>query len=245
MYTTFYCTHSLGPILHITGLRPVSVIGFEGPMAERRWRVGCRSGAFGIQMVTLENGGLVKSIHGDLYKDSIWYTIYGSKGRMESAREDAENGHIQRLYVNCDEYSGEYANRPIETYEPKREFDDRAQNFGHGNSDFYTMWHFVEKILGNPDADIIDVYEAVDMYLPGLFAYMSILEGGVPKAIPNLRSKEERDIWRNNTACSDKEAAGDMWFPSYSKGEPDIPDSVYEHQLRLWEEELARRSEEK
>jgi predicted dehydrogenase len=34
MYSTFYCTHSFGPIRHITGLRPVSVVGFEGTMNE-------------------------------------------------------------------------------------------------------------------------------------------------------------------------------------------------------------------
>ncbi|MBO5111205.1 MAG: hypothetical protein J6D21_10895 [Clostridia bacterium] len=65
-------------------------------------------------MVTLENGGIVKSVHGNLYKNSIWYTMYGSKGRMECGREDA-----------------------------------------------------------------------MDMFLPGMFAYRSILAGGVPMQIPN------------------------------------------------------------
>ena len=35
MYATFYCTHSLGPIIHITGLRPVSVTGYEGSKTTR------------------------------------------------------------------------------------------------------------------------------------------------------------------------------------------------------------------
>ena len=83
MYATFYCTHSLGPIIHMTGLRPVSVVGFEGTMNQRNLRVGSKSGQFGIEMVTLENGGIVKSIHGGLYKNSIWYSVYGSKGRLE------------------------------------------------------------------------------------------------------------------------------------------------------------------
>ena len=48
MYSTFYCTHSLGPILHITGLRPVSVTGFEGTKTERNLRTGKRSGQFGM-----------------------------------------------------------------------------------------------------------------------------------------------------------------------------------------------------
>ena len=97
------------------------------------------------------------------------------------------------------------------------------------------MYHFVEKIKGNPDADIIDVYEAMDMFLPGMFAYRSILAGGIPMDIPNLRDKAEREKWRNDTACSDKKAAGDMYFPPFSKGEPDIPAEVYENMRKKWE----------
>ena len=72
MYATFYCTHSMGPILHITGLRPVKVTGFEGAKNERNLRTGAKGGAFGMEMVELENGGIVKSIHGGLYKNSVW-----------------------------------------------------------------------------------------------------------------------------------------------------------------------------
>ena len=105
-YSTFYCTHSLGPIIHITGLRPVSVIGLEGTKNERNLRVGKRAGQFGMEMVTLENGGIVKSIHGELYKNSIWYSVYGSKGEMESGREAAKAGKVGHIYVKADEYSG-------------------------------------------------------------------------------------------------------------------------------------------
>ena len=100
------------------------------------------------------------------------------------------------------------------------------------------MWHFVEKIKGTEGADIIDVFEAMDMFLPGMFAYLSILDGGVPKDIPNLRNKEEREKWRNFTACSDPEKAGDMLLPTLSKGTPDIPDEVYQKMYDKWQEEL-------
>ena len=40
MFSTFYCTHSLGPVVHISGLRPVSVVGFEGTKTERNLRIG-------------------------------------------------------------------------------------------------------------------------------------------------------------------------------------------------------------
>ncbi|HBF15442.1 MAG TPA: hypothetical protein DDW30_07155, partial [Clostridiales bacterium] len=135
MYATFYCTHSLGPIIHITGLRPVSVIGFEGTKMERNLRIGKRCGQFGIEMVTLENGGIVKSVHGQLYKNSVWYSVYGSKGEMESGREAARAGKFGRIYVKADEYSGGYDTQKYETYEPKFGMEDKPEGFGHGGSD--------------------------------------------------------------------------------------------------------------
>lgn len=241
MYSTFYCTHSLGPIIHITGLRPVSVIGFEGTQNERKRRVGSKAGLFGIEMVTLENGAIVKSIHGDLYRNSVWYTIYGSKGRMECGREDAKDGHLSKIYVHADEYEGGYDTKKLEQYNPKKPMDEKARGFGHGGSDFYSMHYFIEKILGNSDADVIDVYEALDMFLPGLFAYRSILEGGIPKKIPNLRNPEERDFWRDDTSCTDPKAAGEMLLPTFSLGTPEIEESVYDRMKVLWKEECEKK----
>ena len=124
MYSTFYCTHSFGPIVHITGLRPVSVIGIESTMNKRNIAVGNKSALFGIEMVTFENGGIAKSIHGGLYKNSIWYSVYGSKGRMESSREDALDGAVRTLFVNADEYEGEYGEEKVVKYCPEFPFDD-------------------------------------------------------------------------------------------------------------------------
>jgi len=237
--STYYCTHSLGPIVHITGLRPVSVTGFEGTKVERNRRMGSKSGQFAIEMVTFENGGIAKSIHGGLYKNSIWYTIYGGKGRIESAREDAENGNVSRVYLNTDKASGEYETGKLETYCPTDDMTSLAEGYGHGGSDFYCMYNFVEKLLGNPEADTIDVYEALDMCLPGLFAYRSVLAGGIPMEIPDLRKKEEREKYRNDTACTDPVAAGDQLLPTFSGGTPDIPQDVYDKVRENWLARLA------
>jgi len=235
MYATFYCTHSIGPLIHITGLRPVRVTGFEGTKMERRMRTGAKGGQFGMELIELENGGIIKSIHGDLYVNSIWYSIYGGKGNMESARESAQNGDYNRIYIHSDEYSGGYETAKKETYMPTREQDELAKAYGHGNSDFYTMYNFVRKVQGYSDADTIDVYEALDMFLPGLFAYRSILNGGIPMDIPNLRDKAVRDQYRNDTMCSDAKVAGDQYVPAFSKGNPRIEDAVYEDVARKWE----------
>lgn len=238
MYSTFYCTHSIGPIIHATSLRPVKVTGFESPMNGRRINNGAKSANFGMELITLENGGIIKSLHGDLYRNSIWYTMYGSKGRMESAREDADVGDVSQIYVNCDTFPGEYGNHAIECYRPQREQDHIGKNFGHGGSDFYSMFHFTEKLRGNKNADIIDVYEALDMFLPGLFAYRSILAGGIPMDIPNLRNPEERERWKNDTACTDPKVAGDMLLPTMLGGTPEIDDSIYEIVKQKYEADL-------
>lgn len=235
MYSTFYCTHSLGPILHMVGQRPVSVVGFEGLKTERQLRTGAKGAAFGIEMVRLENGGVIKSLHGNLYKNSIWYSVYGSKGRMETAREDARRGDIRRIYVNADAYSGEYAPDNPVTYLVRNR--RKAAAFGHGGSDYWCMRNFLKKIRGEADADIVDVYEALDMGLCGLLAYRSILGGNVPVDIPDMRDKAVRDRYRDDTACTDPAVAGAQLLPTTSAGTPDIDPAVYESVRRKWQEQ--------
>jgi predicted dehydrogenase len=233
MYATFYSTHSIGPLIHITGLRPVKVTGFEIPYNKRSASMGKLGATAGIEIITLENGSIIKSIHGDLDKNSIWFSIYGSKGRMESAREDTLNHDVEQLFLNLDDKEETYDDH-VSNYIPKDEHSEIASGYGHGGSDFYTMYYFVEKALGNQDADTIDVYEALDMFLPGMFAYRSILKGGIPQEVPNLRDKSIRDQYRHDTMCTDPNVAGNMLIPCYSMGNPEIPSETYESIKAIW-----------
>ena len=245
MHACYYCTHSIGPLIHITGLKPVKVTGFELPFNARMARMGAKAGPVGIEMITLENGAVLKSIHGvGPSRNSVWYSIYGSKGRMECAREDAcESDHVNKLYVNLDEYEGENANEPYEKSTGDA-FSRLAAPSGHGGSDWYVMHNVVETVRGRENMDIVDVYEAMDMFLPGMFAYRSVLKGGIPLDIPDLRNPEEREKWRNDTECTDPKVAGDMLVPGYSKGNPDIPAEVYEGIKAKFEEEWAKKISE-
>ena len=214
MYSTFYCTHSIGPIVHITKERPVSVIGLEGTHNARNFMVGAKGGQFGIAMITFENGGIMKNINGCfLNGNSIWYSLYGSKGKMESEREGKNTRGVDAINV---EITGEEKQNYIV------KGDESLAQYGHNGSDYFTVFNFIEAINGNKNADIIDVYEALDMFLPGMFAYRSILEDGKKMKIPNLRNKEERDLYRNDTACVDPKVAGEMLLPTTSLGTPEI-----------------------
>ena len=246
MYATFYCTHSLGPIIHATGLRPVSVSGFELPYRPKMAATAMRGGLAGIEMVTLENGAIIKSVHGNLPHYSLWYAMYGSKGTMETARYISQNNNVDRIFTAFDEAESMENDHP-ESYVPvNTEFEEQMKKAGHSGADFITVHNFIDKLRGL-DADIIDVYEALDMYLPGMFAYRSVLNGNQPMAIPNLRNPEDREKYRNDTTCVDPNVAGDMVIPSYSKGNPDIPEEFHarmKEKYRIFREEKTRKAEE-
>lgn len=237
MSAFYYCTHSLGPLIHITGQRPVSVTGFEMPFNDRMWRMGAKAGGMAVEMVTLESGAVLKSLHGvGPSKNSVWYSIYGSKGRMESAREDDFTRHgVRNLFVNCDKFDGQNRSKPEEV-NPDDDLSSKTEVFGHGGSDFYTMYNMVQRVRGNKNADTVDVYEAMDMFLPGYFALLSALEGGIPKEIPNLRDKAEREKWRNDTRCTDPKNPDYEVIPSYSKGNPEIPKENYDRLRKMWQD---------
>ena len=71
-----------------------------------------------------------------------------------------------------------------------------------------------------------------------LIALCSILKGGVSLEIPNLRIREERDKWRNDTACTDPAVAGESLLPTTSLGTPEIDKQVYEEVYRLWRKDF-------
>ena len=100
-----------------------------------------------------------------------------------------------------------------------------------------SVYNFIEKVLGNPEADTIDIYEALDMFLPGMFAYRSILAGGIPMEIPNLRDPAVREQYRNDTACTDPKVAGDQLLPTQKGGTPKIEQAVYDRIKAIWNAE--------
>lgn len=229
-YSTFYCTHSLGPILYATGLRPVKVVGMETRNMPFMKELGSNAPCCGMELVQLENHATVKSIHGGLKREpgSINYQLYGSKGSMETDRWDGSNLHV---YVegerNC---AGQHTR-----YAPEFTIK-KAEGSGHGGGDFFTTHYFIQNILGDEDAkkNCIDVYTAIDMCIPGILAYRSICNGNTPQDIPNLRNKEERDAYRNDTFCTFKESAGDMYVSNNIQENIEIDDSVFNKVRELW-----------
>ena len=158
---------------------------------------------------------------------------------METAREDALQDGYDRLYVNADPEDGQWDDG-VENYKPG-EKDGKSETFGHGGSDYHCLFNAIEYMRGNGDADVIDVYEAIDMWLPGLFAHFSVLEGGLQQTIPDLRKPDIRDRYRHDTRCTDPKAAGDQLVPCCSMGNIKMDADVYDRHREKWLKHLEEK----
>jgi predicted dehydrogenase len=232
--STFYCTHSIGPVLTITGTRPTRVTAFETPNINKR-RFGARSGDGAMIVCQMDNGATAKFLPWCNYKrepGSIWYAIYGTTGMMETDRwgHGSSKVNLFREGEGQPPYEVSYVpNFPLES-----ELSRRIS--GHGGSDFYTMHFFLESILDRPGKEYaIDVYQALDMTLPGTLGYRSICEGNIPLEVPDFRLPAVRDRYRNDHWSVDPKYAGpDQPEHSWSGGPVEVPDAVYQQQADAW-----------
>lgn len=235
LYSCYYCTHSLGPILSITGTRPTKVVGFENPNAPNLWQLGFPGGTSGMLVMQMDNGATVKSLNGYLKREpgSVWYSVYGRKGMMES---DRWQQGVQQVHFFQEGHS--LTEQDI-VYTPKPAVDTAlSRSIGsHGGGDFYTMHYFLEKILEREGGEhCIDVYQALDMALPGILGYRSILNGNVPYEVPDFRKKEVREKYRNDNACTNPKVAKEQLIPCCSFPTKNIPDEIFEKVRKEWEE---------
>ncbi len=194
---TYYCTHSIAPVMYITDTRPVSVSAFVVPYDRDDPTVTMtvkRQDTAAPMMMRMSNGAVMKSLHGGLRGHGVFTRIHGNKGLMESCR----HGNKQCLRIRREPWE-KREGEPVETvYEPDFPVHhDRATRAGHGGGDFFTNYHFAEAIRkgGQP---YLDVYRAIAMTLPGIQGWRSALADGQPFEIPDFRDEEVRKRYEND-----------------------------------------------
>lgn len=238
--STFYCTHSIGPVMTITGTRPTRVTAYETPNINKR-RFGCRSADGAVIVCQMSNGATMKVLPWANFKrapEAIWYAIYGSKGMMETDRWGDLFNRVNIYREGHPQYSQNLNYMPEF---PKTSGLSRMIG-GHGGSDFYTMDHFLAAIRGEPEGRcIIDVYQGLDMTLPGTLGYRSIVNGNIPLDVPDLRDKKARARYRNDRWCLDPKKAGPgQPTSSCSTEKVEIRDSLYRQQANAWRKGITR-----
>ena len=232
VYAAFYCTHSFGPLMTVSGRRPVRVVGMETQPNVQYGPSGCLNGGCGVvELITMDNGAVVKSLHGNLKREpsSANYEVYGTRGMMETERF-GDKLTVYRETVKSKGEREDYVPQPLIAPEQAAKFG------GHAGSDYYATHFFLEKILGRPEGlkYSIDVYRAVDMGIVGILGYRSILNGSSAIEVPDLRDKTQRDAWRGDNACCDPAVAGDQLWPSYHNGNLTVEPAEYERVRSLW-----------
>ena len=208
---TYYCTHSLSPIMFITDTRPVKVNGFVIPHTDDDPTFPLtvrRNDAASVIILRMDNGAVAKLLHVGLRGHGNWTRIHGSRGQMENLR----HGDTQMVRLRREQFDERVTTRHDQTFSPLLPAKHRAAHAaGHGGGDFFTNYHFAEAIRRN-EPPYLDVYRGVAMSVVGILAYRSALADGAPLEVPDFRKESAR-----------RRFARDDWSPDPArrrKGQP-------------------------
>lgn len=221
--STFYCTHSIGPMFFATGRRAIRVNGLEIPRMDYMAENGARSGSAGMEIMELDNGGIARSLNGNLrhpYETS--FRLIGSKGSLAG-----DSGYLKLL-----QYTGGFSYDIQDVSLTYRDYKYRPSGAeGHlANGDFAAFGYFIGAILGDEEGKrySIDVYSALNMALPGLLAYRSIVDDGKPYEVPDLTDLSVRKKYREDYYCTDPRTPEEFRLPTSKSGTPQVEEKVYE-----------------
>ncbi len=230
---TIYCSHSLGPILDITGTRPVHCVGLTTPNRLGRL-VGRRGDDLGVVLCQMDNGAVTKVLLGlALRREPAlhWYSLYGTRGQVENDR--GLNEELLHVYLEQDR-AAMYGRSYVPRFSQEPEWARGAS--GHGGADEYMVEAFMKAVLEEGPAPI-DVYLGLDMTLPGILGFRSAYEGNIPLEMPDLRDESTRRRYEHDHWSPDPADAGPGQPKSSSAhGIVETPPEVYEEQRRRYRE---------
>lgn len=188
----YYCTHSLGPIMVITGGKPTRVTALPAAQTLPGFPLPAPHGEGKVapSLIQLDNGAVVRNLMGTTTNDTHVQRLWGTRGAAEL--------HDQELRLRLG--GGGWAPKEV-VNTPWEAFAEEAIRAGHGGGDFWTLYYFARQIRTGEPAPF-DLDDAVACTLPGILAYRSSCENGAPYDVPDFRRKADRDRWRHDTfAC--------------------------------------------
>jgi predicted dehydrogenase len=230
---TYYCTHSIAPVMFITDTRPVKVNGFVVPYDfndPTQTMHAKQSDTCSVIICRMDNGAVMKSLHGALRGHGNYVRIHGNKGLMENSR----HGDKQRLRVWREPWEKNEDEPTERVYKPDFPvYHDRATRAGHGGGDFFTSYHFAQAIrTGEPP--YLDVYRGIDMSIAGILAWRSALNDSAPIDLPDFRQESVRQQHENDHWSPDPKRKGPGQPPSSILGEIELPDETKAYAREVW-----------
>ena len=185
----YYNTHSLGPMMYITGLRPTRVVALPAAVGMAGYPMrDAKHGMGGIapSLITMSNGSVVRNLMGTTTSDTHQQRIWGTHAAAEilhdklTVRVGAAGGGVQ-----------------LDVKPSWDELGELAAKTGHGGGDFWVLYYFARNILlGEPGP--FEIYKACDCTIPGILAFRSSVENGKAYEVPDFRDPQQRAAWRDD-----------------------------------------------
>ena len=195
---TYYITHSLAPLMHITGAKPkrVTAMPIYSPLGEE-YASACTVGDMAAIITSINDDDSVFRVTGcaafGAHENS--YRICGTNGQAENVR--GADGKIMLRYNDWQIPEGMQSENFYlpESNDKDSEFIKKA---GHDGGDYFVIKRFFEAIINDEKPDF-DVYFAVTVASVGILAHRSLLSYGTPVDIPDFRNEEDRVKYENDT----------------------------------------------
>lgn len=195
---TYYITHSLAPLMYITGSIPKRVVALPVYCpTEEQYASGSFVGDRAAIITCLNDNDSVFRVtgcaafgaHGNSYR------VCGTNGQIENVR--GTNGKIMLRYNDWQIPEG-MAETNFYMPEWHGVAADVVNQFGHGGGDYFVMRRFFEAIRTQSQPDF-DVYFATTTASVAILSHRSMLAGGEPFDIPDFHKEEDRIKYENDT----------------------------------------------
>jgi predicted dehydrogenase len=210
MPRTYYVTHTLGPLMHITGQMPVKVNAFavHSDVLEQYDDFRHNYDAFAMMNCITDGGALFRFTGCAAMGSPSGYRVVGENGSCESGRTLGSNVNVTYHHWLVPE------GRPAsDTYAPSWSANaELAEKAGHGGGDFWTVYNFME-YLKNGKEPFFNVYRGACMSAVGILGWRSCMEDGKTYKIPDFRKKEDRDAVRDDDLSPFPDENGHVTLP--------------------------------
>ena len=190
-----YPTHSLGPVLQWFDDRVATVSCFGTGHHYQDPRGNNYENEDSTTTICKTTKGGQINIRLDMLSDRphnlTYYSLQGTKGCYEAPRGFGDSPKIWLA-----DHSDGVAWRSLWDFEEEfmpdiwRNPPEEALRAGHGGGDYFEVRGFVDSII-NDTKPPIDVYEALDMTVPGLVSEASVNQGGIPLPVPDFREIDQ------------------------------------------------------